>query len=142
MLIATAPAQVEHPATTARTARHYSAGYFAEVEAHWGRMIAVSPTKLMHFGECLKEGANCVRIAGYDRARFRTVFAKIATQNDLVSMIGGSNALQTLLEEILTLQEIDRLLALKDRPGLGQLLQNKSQEELAKIEAYIQGSAR
>jgi len=122
--------------------RHYSAGYFTEVEAHWSRMIAVSPIKLAHFGECLKEGANCVRIAGYDHARFRTVFTKIATENDLVSKIGGTGQMQVLLEEILTQQEIDRLLELKDRQGLEQLLENKSQEELARIEAYIQGTAR
>ena len=69
--------------------RYYSAAYFNEAEAHWRRMVANSSHKLRQFSDCLVEGANSARIAGYDRNRFQAVFTRIAQDNDMASGFGG-----------------------------------------------------
>jgi hypothetical protein len=81
--------------------RHYDAAYFNEAEAHWRRMVANAPDKLKQFQDCTVEGAGCVRIANYDRARFRAVFTKLAEDNGFVGKIGGPDALQAKLTAVL-----------------------------------------
>jgi hypothetical protein len=149
-------------ASVAQQARHYSAAYFNEADAHWGRMVANARDQLMQFRTSMVEGANCVRIAGYDRGRFRSVFTRIAQDNDLVSKIGGPEALQAKLTAMLehyvehkkningvvkaseskllpksTIDAIDSVLIQNDAERLGDFLRGRSQPERQKIIGYI-----
>lgn len=164
MFITTAPAEVESPATTARAARHHSAGYFSEVEAHWQRMLDGSPNKLMHFAGCLLEGAACVR-AGYSRDRFRTLFTELAKANGLVGELGGPDGLKEQIaalvdydldncadtfmknfEATMATEDIagrfDQVLRRNDEAALQLFLRNRSMEELTDIEAHLQRTIR
>lgn len=84
-----------------RQARRYSSSYFDQAEAHWARMVARAPDTLRQFRDCLVEGANCVRIAGYDRAQFFGAFTRVAESNDLLGKFGASETLQAILNSAL-----------------------------------------
>ncbi len=154
--------------TTVEQTRRYTAAFFNDAEAHWARMVANAPDKLQQFRDCMVEGANCVRIAGYGPGRFRAVFTRIAQDNDLISDIGGANALQTGLTAVLetyvdnyaatqkkntevnvtpmeskllpksTIDAIDFLLIQNDLDRLKKFLEGRPQAEIQRILAYIE----
>jgi hypothetical protein len=106
-------------------AKHYSAGFFNEAEAHWGRTVAKAPDKLKQFRDCMVEGTNCVRIAGYDSARFRRIFTRIAHDHDLVIKLGGPDALQAKLTALLESHVEKNVAARKENTDTAVILEAK-----------------